>query len=192
MDPRDDRRQFLRTGLAAGTMVGAAGLEGILAARRAPVFAQTTKIHLLQWVDFMPEGDVEVRRQVADYTKQTKVEVTFETINANDLQARITAAIQSGAGPELILMLHNWPHLYANALVDVSDLSDWKTKDQGGYYSHCEVATKVGSQRLALPYGTGGILTASRQAWFAEVGALQPPKTLDEYRKIGTTVHDEG
>ncbi len=151
MERRDDRRQFLKTGLAAGTMVGAAGLEGILAARRAPAFAQTTKIHLLQWVDFIPEGDVEVRRQVAEYTKQTKVEVVFETINANDLQARITAAIQSGAGPDLILMLHNWPHLYANALVDVTDLSDWKTKDQGGYYSHCDVAARSTSTGRSGP-----------------------------------------
>jgi multiple sugar transport system substrate-binding protein len=173
-------------------MVGAAGLEGILAARRAPAFAQTTKIHLLQWVDFIPEGDVEVRRQVAEYTKQTKVEVTFETINANDLQARITAAIQSGAGPDLILMLHNWPHLYANALVDLSDLSDWKTKDQGGYYPHCDVATKVGKQRLALPYGTGGNLTAYRKSWFAEVGANGPPATLEEYRKIGAALKKKG
>src|SRR4029077_12430985 len=102
----DNRRQFLKTGLAAGALAGAAGVEGILAARRAPALAQTTKLHLLHWVDFIPEGDVEVRRQVAEYTKQTKVEVTFETINANDLQARIPAAIQSGAGPDLILMLH--------------------------------------------------------------------------------------
>ena len=192
MERRDDRRQFLKTGLAAGTMVGAAGLEGILAARRAPAFAQTIKLHLLQWVDFIPEGDVEVRRQVAEYTKQTKVEVVFETINANDLQARITAAIQSGAGPDLILMLHNWPHLYANALVDLSDLSDWKTKDQGAYYPHCDVATKVGKQRLALPYGTGGNLTAYRKSWFAEVGANGPPGTLEEYRKIGAALKKKG
>ena len=83
------RRTFLKTTGVAGA---AAGLEGILAARRAPAVAQGTKLHLLQWVDFIPEGDVEVKRQVAEYTKQTKVEVTFETINANDLQARITAA----------------------------------------------------------------------------------------------------
>lgn len=63
MDRRDDRRQFLKTGLAAGALAGAAGLEGILAARRAPALAQTTKLHLLHWVDFIPEGDVEVRRQ---------------------------------------------------------------------------------------------------------------------------------
>src|SRR5512147_1526343 len=171
MDRRDDRRQFLKTGVTAGALAGAAGLEGILGARRAPARAQTTKLHLLQWVDFIPEGDAELRRQVAEYSKQAKVEVTLETINANDLQARITASIQSGAGPDLILMLHNWPHLYANALVDVSDLSAWKTKEQGGYYPHCEAAAKVGKRWLGLPYGTGGILTAYLKSWFAEVGA---------------------
>jgi len=124
------RRTFLKTAAAVGAT---AGLEGILAARRAPAFAQATKIHLLQWVDFIPEGDVEVKRQVAEYNKQMKVEVVFETINANDLQARITAAIQSGAGADIIMMLHNWPHLYAGGLADVSDLCDWKASDQGGY-----------------------------------------------------------
>jgi multiple sugar transport system substrate-binding protein len=89
-------------------------------------------------------------------------------------------------------MLHNWPHLYANALVDLSDLSDWKTKDQGGYYPHCDVATKVGKQRLALPYGTGGNLTAYRKSWFAEVGANGPPATLEEYRKIGAALKKKG
>ena len=82
-------------------------------------------------MDFIPEGDVEVRRQVVEYQKQTKVEVMFETINANDLQARITAAIQSGSGPDIIMMLHNWPHLYAGGLADVSDLAEWKAADQG-------------------------------------------------------------
>ncbi len=106
------RRAFLKTAGAAG-LGAAAGLEGVLAARRAPAFGQTTKLHLLQWVDFIPEGDTEVRRQVAEYNRQMKVEVTFETINANDLQPRITAAIQSGSGPDIIMMLHNWPHLYA-------------------------------------------------------------------------------
>src|SRR5215475_13829750 len=139
------RRTFLKTAGIAGT---AAGLEGILGARRAPAFAQGTRIHLLQWVDFIPEGDAEVRRQVAEYSKQAKVEVTFETINANDLQARITAAIQSGSGADIIMMLHNWPHLYAGGLADVSDLCEWKAADQGGFYPHSGAAAKVGSRWL--------------------------------------------
>jgi len=185
-----ERRTFLK-GAGAGLAV-TSGLEGILAARRAPVFAQGAEIHLLQWVDFIPEGDAELRRQCAEYSSQTKTKVTVETINANDLQARITAAIQSGSGPDIIMMLHNWPHLYASALGDVTDLCEWKAKDQGGYYAHSEAAAKSGKRWLALPYATGGSLIAYRRSWFAEVGANAPPKTLEEYRKIGMALKQKG
>src|SRR5438128_6147002 len=185
-----DRRTFLR-GAAVGA-AATAGLEGILEARRAPAFAQGTKIHLLQWVDFIPEGDTEVRRQVAEYTKQMKVEVVFETINANDLQARITAAIQSGAGPDIIMMLHNWPHLYAGGLADIGDLCEWNAGEQGGYYPHSDAAARLGKRWLALPYFTGAPLIAYRKSWFAEVGANQPPKTLEEYKKIGIALKKKG
>jgi multiple sugar transport system substrate-binding protein len=188
---RIHRRAFLKVAGGAG-MVAAAGLEGILAARHAPALAQSVKLHLLQWVDFIPEGDAELRRQLAEYSAQQKVEVQLETINANDLQARITAAIQSGVGPDVILMLHNWPHLYASALADVSDLCDWKQKEQGAYYPHSQAAARSGNRWLALPYGTGGIIIAYRKSWFAEVGATQPPKTLDEYRKLGIALKKKG
>ena len=183
------RRTFLKTAVGVGA---AAGLEGILAARRAPARAQVTKLHLLQWVDFIPEGDAEIRRQVAEYNRQMKVEVTFETINANDLQPRITAAIQSQAGADIIMMLHNWPHLYAGGLADIGDLAEWKSADQGGFYPHSEAAAKLGKRWLALPYGTGAPLIAYRKSWFAEVGAAQPPKTLEEYKKIGAALKKKG
>ncbi len=70
------RRAFLKTAGAVGLGV-ATGLEGVLAARRAPAFGQTTRLHLLQWVDFIPEGDTEVRRQLVEYNRQMKMEVTF-------------------------------------------------------------------------------------------------------------------
>ncbi|HYB70299.1 MAG TPA: extracellular solute-binding protein [Candidatus Bathyarchaeia archaeon] len=185
-----NRRAFLRG--AAGGVAAVAGLEGILAARRAPAFGQPVEIRLLQWVDFIPEGDVELRRQLAEYSEQNKMKVTLETINANDLQARITAAIQSGSGPDIIMMLHNWPQLYAGGLADVSDLCEWKAKDQGGFYAHSEAAARSGKRWLALPYSTGGSLIAYRRSWFAEVGAAQPPRTLEEYRKIGTALKKKG
>src|SRR5213593_521240 len=123
-----DRRTFLTTSAAAG-LTAAAGIEGILAARRAPAFAQGTRLNILRWVDFIPACDVELKRQAVDASKALGAEVVFEFINANDLQARITAAMQSGSGPDIIQMLHNWPHLYANGLVDVSDLVAWQVKE---------------------------------------------------------------
>src|SRR6202158_4624969 len=101
-NPQVDRRTFIKTaGVAAGL---AGGIEGILAARRAPAFAQGTKLHWVRWVDFIPESDVELKRQMPEASKALGAEVVFETINANDLQARITAAIQSGSGADLFLM----------------------------------------------------------------------------------------
>ena len=183
------RRTFLKT---AGGAAAASGLEGILASRHAPAFAQPVRIHLLHWPDFIPEGDVELRRQITEYNKQMKTDVFMENINGNDLQPRITAAIQTAAGPDIILMLHNWPHLYASAVADVSDLCEWKAKDQGGYYEQSEAAARDGKRWLALPYGIVGNQMAYRKSLFASVGATQPPKTLEEWRKIGTALKQKG
>src|SRR5258705_7700510 len=156
-----NRRQFIKvTGTAAA--VATTGVEGILAAHRAPAYAQGTKLHIVRWVDFIPEADVELKRQAPEASKALGAEVTFEFINANDLQPRITAAIQSGSGADIIQMLWNWPQLYANALVDVSDVAEPIGKAQGGYYDVFNSSAKVGGKWLARPHGCGGNTVADR------------------------------
>src|SRR5712692_8614334 len=89
--PQVDRRTLIKaTGIAAGVL---GGIEGILAARRAPAFAQGTKLHWVRWVDFIPESDVELKRQMPGAAKAVGAECVRETRNANDLEARIAAAI---------------------------------------------------------------------------------------------------
>src|SRR5262244_1445547 len=134
------RRRFLAS--SAAGVAAASTLEGILGARRAPAFAQGTRLNILRWVDFIPACDVELKRQAPEASKALGAEVIFEFINGNDLQPRITAAMQSGAGPDIIQMLHNWPHLYQNGLVDVTDLGEWQGKEQGGFYAQSEAAAK--------------------------------------------------
>ena len=179
-----DRRKFIAR--------GAAGLAGILASRQAPALAQTIRLHLLHRVDFIPQGEAELKRQLADYGRQMKMDVVLETINENDLQTRITSAIQSGAGPDIVQMLHNWPHLYAGGLVDVTDLCDWKQRDQGKFYPQSEAATRDGSRWLGLPHCVTPALINYRKSWFAEAGATAPPKNLDEYRKLGAVLKKKG
>ncbi len=180
-----ERRTFLKAAGVAAGVVTAGGLAGILESRRAPAYAQVRKLRILQFEDFVPEGDGELRRQVAEGGKRLGAEITLETINANDLQARITAAIGSRSGPDIIHMLHNWPHLYQGALVDVSDLAEWKTKDQGGFYDVSLASARVGGTWFSLPHGIVGNLIAYRKSWFDEVGAKEFPKTWPEYREVG-------
>jgi len=189
--PSVTRRTFLAGSAAAG-VAAAAGLEGILAAGRAPAFAQGTRLNIVRWVDFIPACDVELKRQAVDASKALGAEVVFEFINANDLQARITAAMQSGAGPDIIQMLHNWPHLYANGLVDVSDLVAWQVKEQGALYPLSEANTKVAGKYLSLPHGIVPGLIAYRKSWFDEIGATSFPKTYEELRQVSMKLKKKG
>src|SRR6185503_8587685 len=185
-----NRRTFVKTAGAAAAAAG--GIEGILAARRAPALAQGTKLHWVRWVDFIPESDVELKRQMGDASKALGAEVTLETINANDLQSRITAAVQSGSGADIFLMQYNQSHLYQNALVDVSDVAEPIGKAEGGFYDVFGAGAKVNGKWLAVPHSIVGNGVAYRKSWLKEVGASEPPKTWDEARKIFSALKKKG
>jgi len=59
------RRHFLKVSAATAAVAGG-GIEGILAARQAPAYAQGSKLHWVRWVDFIPESDVELKRQMPE------------------------------------------------------------------------------------------------------------------------------
>ncbi len=189
---RVDRRTFLKVSGAVGVVAAAGGLEGILAAHRAPAYAQGTKLHMVRWVDFIPEADVELKRQMPEASKALGAEVTLETINANDLQPRITAAIQSGSGADIFMFQYNWAHLYANAVVDVSDVANEVAKAQGGFYAVYPPSCRVGTRWLAVPHSIIGNAIAYRRSWLKEVGADQFPKTWEDARKVFTELKKKG
>src|ERR1700687_1934744 len=172
-NPQVDRRTFIKTtGVAAGV---AGGIEGILAARRAPAFARGTKLHWVRWVDFIPESDVELKRQMPEASKALGAECVLETINANDLQARITAAIQSGAGADILNLPSNWAHLYQNAVSDVSDVAADLGKSEGGFYEIFPPSCQVNGKWLAPPASIVGNGVGHRKALVERGGAREIP-----------------
>ena len=110
---RVTRRKFLKVSGAGAVAAKAGGMAGILATGRAPAYAQTTTVHWLRWNDFVPASDQLLRKELLpEAEKALGIKINFETVNGNDLQPRITSAIQSGAGPDLIMLFNNHPHLY--------------------------------------------------------------------------------
>jgi len=184
------RRAFL---LTTGAAIGGAGLEGILAARRAPAYAQAAKLHVVRWVDFIPEADKWLKEVgVPAAGKALGAEIQLETINANDVQPRITAAIQSSSGADIFMLFYNWPHLYQNALVDMSDVANQVAKDQGGFYDVFKPSFQVGGKWLGMPHSIVGNAIAYRKSWFKEVGVDGFPKTWDELRKAAAALKKKG
>ena len=98
------RRAFLSTSMALAAAAGAEFVGG-----KAPALAQTRTLHVLEWTSFVPAADVVRDQQAAEFGKQAGVKVTIEHINANDLPARATAAIEGRKGPDILQLLYNNP-----------------------------------------------------------------------------------
>src|SRR5437762_11956059 len=112
-----DRRKFLQ--------YSGAGLAGILASHQAPVFAQAGTVHWLKWNDFVPASDELLRKTLLpEALKALGIKINLETVNGNDLQPRVTSAIQSGSGPDLFMLSNNHQHIYRPRSAHVPDAAE--------------------------------------------------------------------
>ena len=192
--PRFRRRRMLKlsgaTALAAG-----GGLAGILASRRAPAYAQGTALHWLKFVDFVPVSDQLLKGRLRDECqKALGISLTIETINGDGVQARITSAIQSKTGPDIMMAVSNWAQLYAETLVDVSDIAEEVGRAHGGYYDTAHAVANNGKKWIAMPFTILGVLFVNRTTWFAEEGITPDklPKTWEDYRAVGKKLKAKG
>jgi ABC-type glycerol-3-phosphate transport system substrate-binding protein len=188
------RRKALQLTGAGVLAAGTGGLAGILASGRAPAYAQTQTMHWLRWADFVPASDVLLKGEItALCEKDLGMKLTVETINANDIQARITAAIQSGAGPDIFMCLNNWPQLYGQSCVDVSDVAEDLGKAQGGFYDICKTVATMEDRWIGVPWCAGGGLVAYRKSWLAEAGSPNGfPTNWDDFRTVGKKLKANG
>ncbi len=170
------------------------GIAAIAASGRAPAFAQGTTVHWVRWSDFVPASDVVLKGKIAqECQKALGLKLNLETINANDIQARVTSSIQSGTGPDIVMAIGNWPQLYAESLADSGDVAEEIGKAQGGYYDIARQVATVGNKWIGVPWCIGGGLVAYRKSWLAEVGFDgRFPQTWDEFRTAGKKLKAAG
>jgi multiple sugar transport system substrate-binding protein len=178
------RRKFVEsTAVAGGALAAVPFLGG-----KAPAYAQERKVHYLQWTSFIPAADVEIDRQAEEFTKATGIKTTVEKINQNDMAARITAAIESGSGPDVIQMNANQPQLFAGGLADHNALLAELGGDQ--IYEWARGAVIVDDVARSIPLFNLGNAIVYRKDVFEELG-LAVPNTWDEYLEVGRRLKNE-
>jgi len=184
------RRSVLK--LAGGAAMG--GMAGILATGRTPAYAQQKTVHWLKWVDFVPATDQMFRRELLPQgEKELGIKINLETVNGNDLQPRITAGIQSGAGPDVIMSFNSYTHLYANSVVDVAALAEEVGKREGGVLPYAQAICSNGKGLyMGMPWAVIGGMIAYRKSWLEDVGATKFPETWEEYRAVGKKLKAKG
>ena len=190
-----DRRSFLRLSGGGAVAATTGGMAAILATGRAPAYAQATTVHWLRWTDFVPASDQVLRNDIAKQAeKDLGLKLNIETINANDIQARITSSIQSATGPDIVCVLNNWGQLYADSLVDLSDIAEEIGKAQGGFYETSKTVANDGKKWIGLPWCIVGLQIAYRKSWFAAAGYADGkfPETWEQYREVGKKLKAKG
>src|SRR4051794_38982794 len=130
-----------------------------------------TTITVLHESSFIKAFDEHFQKKIIPaYEKATGVKVVYEIVSVGSTLTRNTTAAETGAGPDLTLMALNWPFLFADKLVDVSDIAEEAGKANGGWYDAARELAVVDGKWKAVPFGNIGQLMNYRIDWFKEAG----------------------
>lgn len=186
------RRKLLKSAGGVGVaLAGGTALSTIIGCEKSPSVSSKRTVHVLAWNHFIKESDAWVKGEFAtEFEKATGNKLKYESINANDIPARATAAVESGTGPDVFQLQWNQAHLYANGLEDHDSLGSDLGVD--GFYSYLkESATVEGTLRGVPFYGVGNG-NAYRKDIFAKLGITKTPDTWEEYLTIGAKLKKNG
>src|SRR6476661_1916280 len=150
------RRDALGLGLSAAALAATgASAQTASTIKAADVPAPSLPIEkgaslrMLRPVRFVkPDEDV-FRANAAKFTDKTGVEVKVDFVGWEDINQQTAVTSNSGAGPDIIIGFSDAPHIYADKLIELTDVADYLGKKYGGW------------QRLAQKYG----IRAKSQTW---------------------------
>ncbi|MFI5399504.1 MAG: ABC transporter substrate-binding protein [SAR324 cluster bacterium] len=185
------RRQLLKT---AGASVAAGAGLGLFGGK-APAFAQSRQIHVVAWGHFIPAADRMTERFAKEFEQATGVKVRTEFINANDLPARATAAVESGKGADIFQLQWNQSHQFAGGLENLNKLAAELGVKRD--YEFLQDATRVDGTFRGIPYYAIGFANTYRKDWFQKLGLPDPNApgivwTWEEHLKAGTKLKQAG
>ena len=165
--------------------------------QQAPAQIKGTTLNVLYGTWFVPAAEELFKQQLQDWGKQAGVTVNYESIQWPQIQAKVTAAIAAGSGPDVIQFWGLWPHLYKDNIVEVSDIVDEMVKEQGKLYPSAETVCKVDGKYLAVPQSSAFPgMPNYRMSFVKEVGwdpdPAKMPATWEDLRKLGTELKKAG
>jgi multiple sugar transport system substrate-binding protein len=175
---------ILLAAACAGGGQGPAGAPGAQAPAGTPAAADIrgATVSLLQWNHFIPTADPFFKQQAEEWGKQTGVTISVETINANDLTPRFTAAAQGQSGPTIFQMQYLAPHSFAEGLYDLTDMAKEIEPKFGKFYGQVNTSAMVDGKYRAIPYNIAGNAFVYRKSYFQQAGVAKPPETWDDFR----------
>jgi multiple sugar transport system substrate-binding protein len=154
-------------GIGAGALAAAAAAGGQAHAQqiqRADVQAPRLPIEsgaalrMLRPVRFVQPDEEVFRDNAARFTQQTGVQVRVDFVGWEDINQQTAVTANTGAGPDLIIGFGDAPHIYAEKVIELSDVAEYLGKRYGGWHV---LAERYGKRHgtgnwIGLPFGSSG------------------------------------
>ena len=189
------RRGILAAGAGAAALHASGALAQLRvqgAAAEAPKLAieSGATLRILRPVRFVqPDEDI-FRANAARFAERTGVQVRVDFVGWEDINQQTAVTANTGAGPDVIVGFNEAPHLYADKVIEVTDIAEYLGKRYGGWLA---VAQKYGKRHasnnwIGLPFGGSGGPLVWRKSAVNEVGFQAPPNDhagfLDMCKKL--------
>jgi len=112
------RREFLTVSLAATSAALAPRLAGAAGKATTKTLTTVRESSFIKAFD-----DFFVKTLAPEYEKLTGIKVGYEAVSVGGMLTRLTTMAETKSGPEITGTGLNWPYLFDNVLVDVSDVA---------------------------------------------------------------------
>lgn len=186
------RRDTFKAGLGAlagTTLLGRGALADIpVADVKAPdlPIEKGASLRVLRPTKFVAPDEEVFRANTERFAKETGVPVRVDFAGWEDLRPQTAVSANTGAGADVIVGWADDPHIYADSLVPLDDITDYLGKKYGGWYPLVE---KYGRDKrngtwISMPMGASGGPLVYRSSWVKQAGFEQVPTDLDGFLKL--------
>src|SRR6267142_2072454 len=97
-------------------------------------------LRMLRPVRFVQADEDVFRANAAKFSKETGVEVKVDFVGWEDINQQTAVTSNSGAGPDVIIGFSDAPHIYADKLIELTDVPDY----HAGLLDLCRKLQKAG------------------------------------------------
>lgn len=190
------RRDVLKTTVGAAAVGSGAGLflPKHAMAQSAPnlKIEKGAKLRVLRWSQFV-QGDIDQwMANTKKFTEKTGVEVRIDKENWPDVSPKASVAANVGSGPDIIVDFFDSPQLFADKLVDLSDIATYLGQKYGGWFPVCEKYSMRDKKWIGLPLGAAGACMVYRKSHIEAAGFKDFPKDMDGFMKLCKALHQKG
>jgi multiple sugar transport system substrate-binding protein len=185
------RRESIILGAAAAAMAMARGANGQtipkadVAPPKLPIESGAT-LRLLRPARFVEPDEVIFRANSAKFAKEFGVEVKVDLVGWEDIRQQTAVSANTGAGPDIILGWAEDPHIYADKVIELTDIAEYLGKKYGGWMFLGEKFGKRAKTNnwIGMPMGGSGGPLVYRASALKEAGFDKVPTTHADLLKL--------